>query len=243
MRLAHALLLFLIPLPATAHGGFAAAWGMEAWTIAVIALALRPARWLPFWVALGVLAAALIWPLGAPAESSLAAHMAQHMLLIAVAAPLLVFSRPALPWLKGVRAGGAAFSGAAWFATPAVAFVLHALVVWMVHAPQALAAVQANEWLHIASHAALFGSAALLWWSLRRRSRLGEACLWTLGTAIHTALLGALLTFAPRVLYRGYALEDQQLAGLVMWIPGGLLYLAAGLGLAAAWLSARERAI
>jgi cytochrome c oxidase assembly factor CtaG len=58
---------------------------------------------------------------------------------------------------------------------------------------------------------------------------------------IHTSMLGALLTFAPRLLYPTYTLEDQQLAGLIMWVPGGFLYVAAALSFAAAWLGKRER--
>ena len=58
---------------------------------------------------------------------------------------------------------------------------------------------------------------------------------------LHTGALGALLAFAPRVLYQDTTLEDQQLAGLVMWVPGGLCYLAAGLAFAHSWLAGRER--
>jgi putative membrane protein len=62
---------------------------------------------------------------------------------------------------------------------------------------------------------------------------------------LHTGALGALLTFAPHPWYLHYAagafgltaLEDQQLGGLVMWVPGGLTYMVAGLALAAAWLA------
>ena len=97
--------------------------------------------------------------------------------------------------------------------------------------------------MHFLEHAVLLGTAVLLWWSLRQRGRVasGASSLWTLGTMIHTSILGALLTFAPRLLYPAYTLEDQQLAGLVMWVPGGLLYLAAALSFAAAWMGAQEQ--
>jgi putative membrane protein len=66
-------------------------------------------------------------------------------------------------------------------------------------------------------------------------------------TAVHTSILGALLTFAPHVWYSAYStrtqawgltpLEDQQIGGLIMWVPAALVYLAAGLALFSAWLN------
>ncbi|HEU4352375.1 MAG TPA: cytochrome c oxidase assembly protein [Burkholderiales bacterium] len=155
------------------------------------------------------LAAALLGPLNGAAERSLAAHMVQHMLLIGVAAPLLALSLPALKF------------------PPALAFALHGGAIWFAHAPAMIVWMAASLTAHMAAHAALFGTALLFWSSLLRRA--GEAPLWVLATLIHTGILGALLTFAPRELYAGYSLADQQLAGLVMWVPGGFLYLAAGL--------------
>jgi putative membrane protein len=155
------------------------------------------------------LTVALLGPLHAAAERSLAAHMVQHMLLIGVAAPLLALSLPVLRF------------------PPAAAFGLHAGAIWLAHAPALIAWMAASHVAHMAAHAALFGTALLFWSSLLRRS--GQAPLWVLATLIHTGILGALLTFAPRALYAGYSAADQQLAGLVMWVPGGFLYLAAGL--------------
>lgn len=209
-------------------------WG----SLAVLSL-LRPRRWRYFFGALTALLLALVWPLERWAETSLAAHMAQHMLVIAVAAPLLVACRPSVPALKGVRAAGAVIR---WATRPPVAFVLHALAIWIGHTPAALEAAARYPIVHLLEHALLLGTAVLLWWSLRRggAGTAGAASLWTLGTMIHTSILGALLTFAPRLLYPAYTLVDQQLAGLVMWVPGGLLYLAAALSFAGAWLGKRE---
>jgi cytochrome c oxidase assembly factor CtaG len=94
-----------------------------------------------------------------------------------------------------------------------------------------------------------------LWWVLLTAGRaraegFGVSALLTLAMVMHTGLLGALLTFAPRPLYPAYepatrfgltVLEDQQLAGLLMWVPGGLIYLGLGLLLAHAWLRDAER--
>jgi hypothetical protein len=94
------------------------------------------------------------------------------------------------------------------------------------------------------------GTALLFWWALLhgREGRLGRpaAVIYLFTTAGHTSLLGALLTFSPRLWYPLYdsttapwgltPLEDQQLAGVIMWVPAGLSYLFAALGLAATWL-------
>jgi cytochrome c oxidase assembly factor CtaG len=81
----------------------------------------------------------------------------------------------------------------------------------------------------------------------------GAAVLYLFTTAVHTSILGALLTFSPTLWYPAYlrttaawgltALEDQQLGGLVMWVPAGLVYIAAGLALFAGWLRESERRV
>jgi putative membrane protein len=215
---------------------------LDPWVVAsLLPLALlRPrARW-PFAGALLALFLALFWPLAPLAHDNLAAHMAQHMLLIGVAAPLIAASRPVLPFLKG---RGALARPVLALARPASAFVLHGAAIWLGHAPAALEWSLDSHAVHAAQHLAFVATAALFWWSLLARGRrgAGESALWTLATLIHTGLLGALLTFAPRPLYPSYGFEDQQLAGLVMWIPGGLCYLAAGLAFASAWLAERGR--
>lgn len=242
MRRTLALALMAFAPCACAHSApNADDWGprLLSWgSLASLAL-LRPRRPAYFVAALLALVPALVWPLEGMARASLAAHMVQHMLIIAVAPPLLVASRPSLPLLKGRPSAGAFIR----YATrPPCAFVLHACAVWIVHTPAALRAAVHDPIVHVLEHALLFGSAVLLWWSLRRggANAAGAASLWTLGTMIHTSVLGALLSFAPRLLYSGYTMDDQQLAGLIMWVPGGLLYLAAGLSFAGAWLGKRE---
>jgi cytochrome c oxidase assembly factor CtaG len=109
-------------------------------------------------------------------------------------------------------------------------------------------------------HASFLVSALLFWWALlrtpRSRNGYGTATFYVFGTALHTSILGALLTFAPTLWYPVYegttyawglsALEDQQLGGLIMWVPAGVLYTVAGLLLIGAWLrdsEMRSRAI
>jgi putative membrane protein len=214
---------------------------LDLWVVASLLplLLLRPRAVWPFAGALLALFLALFWPLAALGHDSLAAHMAQHMLLIGVAAPLIAASRPVLPFLKG---RGALARPVLALARPWCAFVLHGAAIWLGHAPAALEWSLDSQAVHAAQHLAFVATAALFWWALLARGRTGagESALWTLATLLHTGLLGALLTFAPRALYPSYAHHDQQLAGLVMWIPGGLCYLAAGLAFAAAWLAQRR---
>lgn len=216
-----------------------------------------------FLLGMAALFLALIWPLDALGEISFAAHMAQHMLLMAVAAPLFsvagtsVAMMVALP-ARGRRIGTWIGRRWKWLLRPRIAFALHATMIWFWHAPLPFEWALQSQPVHALEHVSFLGSAMLFWSGLQRATRAGgtggegygSAALWILMTLMHTGLLGALITFAPRPLYASYIevgtvmlspMEDQQLAGLLMWIPGGLCYLAAGLAYAAAWLKRSER--
>lgn len=206
-----------------------------------------------------VLAVALTSPIDTLAGALFSMHMVQHELLMVVAAPLFVMSRPleawtwALPpaWRRPLAAAGRLRPvAAAWRALsePLGAWTLHAAVLWLWHIPWLFEAALTNDWVHALQHASFLASALLFWWSVlgrgvRRPDGVGLASLFT--TMLHTGALGALLTFAPHPWYGHYAaaalgltaLEDQQLGGLVMWVPGGLAYMAAGLAIVAAWLA------
>ena len=97
-------------------------------------------------------------------------------------------------------------------------------------------AATANEALHFAQHASFLASALLFWWMVFARRDVG-ALMALFGTMLYTGALGALMTFSKTAWYAGYALADQTLAGLVMWIPAGLAYPAAALYLATRWLA------
>lgn len=205
---------------------------------------------------------ALIWPLDALGEISFAAHMAQHMVLIAIAAPLLVLATPSVPVavaLSGLWPPTFALLARMrkmfrFALRPNVAFSIHAAVIWLWHAPLLFDAALRLAWLHVIEHMSFLGSGMLFWTALKQAGNSsgdghGIAALWTLATLIHTGMLGALITFAPRLIYSSYgdgdvislrAMEDQQLAGLIMWIPAGLCYLIAGIGFTAAWLRHAE---
>lgn len=193
---------------------------------------------------------ALFGPLDTLAEGSTAWHMVQHMLLIVVVAPLAVLARPLPQW----RAVLGPSADALWrqlhrlSRRPMSCALLHAAAIWIWHAPGPyVAAVQSTAW-HVLEHACFLFSGWLFWWSVLHPGRAGvlPAALALLFTVMHTGLLGALLSFASVPLYSAVstgsttALADQQLAGLVMWIPGGLAYLLVAVWAAWRLLSAAE---
>jgi putative membrane protein len=214
------------------------------------------ARFVTGWLSL---VAALVSPLDGWGERSFALHMVQHEILMVLAAPLLVTARPleAFTWaldpawrkpLASVARNDALARLWSFLTEPLGAWTVHALALWVWHVPRFFDAALHNEALHIAQHSCFFVSALFFWWSvLARRSRqaegVGVASLFT--TMMHTSVLGALLTFAPSVWYRSYLggalasmtpLEDQQLGGLIMWVPAGIAYIAVGLAIVTSWL-------
>jgi cytochrome c oxidase assembly factor CtaG len=177
-----------------------------------------------------MLALAVVSPLHELAERFLWVHMVQHELLMVLAAPLLVLGKPlqSFVWVQPIRLPRR-------LSDPVLAWVLHAAAIWVWHAPRAFEAALANEAMHFAQHASFLGSAVLFWWTILARPPLGAmASLFT--TMLYTGALGALMTFSRASWYSGYGLEDQQLAGLVMWIPAGLAYPVVALFIGSKWL-------
>lgn len=219
-------------------------------------------RWQPvcFWSGWLSLVLALVSPLHPLGEVLFAAHMVQHEILMLISAPLLVLSRPLVTFLWAVpfqwrRVFGrwskapAVRSSWLWLTAPLTAWLVHALAIWLWHAPLLFQATLTSALVHSAQHVSFFFSALLFWWALfyaHGRRAYGGGVLYIFTTAIHTGILGALLTFAPHLWYPAYAntteawglspLEDQQIGGLIMWVPASLVYLAAGLALFAAWM-------
>ena len=216
--------------------------------------------WCAGWSALLV---ALVSPLDPLGESLFSAHMLQHEMLMVVAAPMLVLARPLAAWtwalpLKWRVAVGALLRRPGWRSTwdtlthPLTAWSLHALALWGWHLPLLFMAALDHPTIHTLQHLSFLGTALLFWWTTlgaisRRTQGAALASLFT--TMMHTAALGALMTLSPLLWYGHYAgtsaiygldpLADQQLGGLIMWIPASAAYLAAALALAARWL--RER--
>jgi len=212
--------------------------------------------------ACAALAVALLSPLDAISDDLFTAHMIQHELLMAVAAPLFVAARPGVPMLWALplaarRAIGRVLASVPtrtiWRALtrPFDAWLLHAAVIWVWHIPRCFQFALESEAIHVFQHVSFLGSGLLFWWAIvhpRRRAALGLSIVYLFTTALHTAALGALLATAHAPWYPAYgerathwgftALEDQQLAGLVMWIPAGAAYLIAALLIVRRWLRA-----
>jgi putative membrane protein len=213
------------------------------------------------------LAAALLPPLDPLGGELFSVHMIQHEILMLVAAPLLVLGRPLPVFLwafpprarerlaRATRARGIA---ATWrfFMRPLTAWTLHAAALWIWHAPSLFDAALTDRALHDAQHLSFVLTALLFWSALlnaRARESQGAAILYLFTTTIHTGVLGALITFASRPWYPSYletaphwgytALEDQQLGGLIMWVPGSMVYIGFGLYLMARWILATERGV
>ena len=216
---------------------------------------------------------ALVSPLHALSEQLFFAHMLQHELLMAVAAPLLVLGRPLVPSLWGLprpaRQGvGALVRYPAIHATsrslgnPLGAFALHGIAIWAWHAPVLFQATLESDVVHALQHVSFLGTALVFWWTIlharvtrgaARGTGYGLAVLLLFATTLHTGALGALLTFSHTLWYPAYgsaaaswgltALEDQQLAGLLMWIPASVAYLVAALWLFARWLRESGRRV
>jgi putative membrane protein len=219
--------------------------------------ALQAAAFAGGWLALAIALVSPIDPLGTQLFS---AHMLQHELLMVVAAPLMVVGKPLAAWVwalpVGWRAGiGGFFRHPGWripwlqLSSPLGAWLVHALALWLWHVPALFDAALANEGLHTLQHFSFLFTALLFWWSAlgqAERSAQGTAMLFLFTTMVHSSALGALLTLSPIVWYPTYlqtapalgipALDDQQLGGLVMWIPAGTAYFVTGLLLAMRWI-------
>ncbi|SNR26404.1 cytochrome c oxidase assembly protein [Paracoccus sediminis] len=205
------------PIP----GGLWTAWNLDPWLIAALAIGAAATvampRWGPWLAGIAVLALAFVSPLCALSSALFSVRVLHHILMVAVAAPLLV-------WGTGWRAGG---GGAA--------FLVHLGAIWFWHMPQPYDAALGSNALYWAMEISLIASAAWLWAAMVGADRVGHAVTLSLGTLLHMGMLGALLTFATRPLFAPHllttapfgltALEDQQLAGLVMWIPAALPYV------------------
>ncbi len=288
-RLALALSGMAAAAPAGAHTGKLAqlGWNWEWWILAGLALTaggyvrglLRMdagarsrvfgvGRYAAFAAGIGVLFVALISPLDALDDQLFSAHMVQHMLLMLVAPPLLVWGRPATAWLWAFSLPSRRAIGRFWMGAPGVQRGIRALMtplavwtlsvaaLWFWHLPGPYDWALGNELVHTGEHLCFFLT-SLAFWSLvlapygRRQLDYGSSLIFVGTLGMQMGLLGAILTFAARPVYVKQAqitgawgltlLEDQQLAGLIMWVPASFVYLGAMAVLFVAWLHDAER--
>lgn len=220
---------------------WAGRWNGDPWLLAaLVLLGLSLWRWVPSerrWpaaLAWAVLAAAFVSPLCAFSSALFSVRTIHHLLLVAVAAPLLAWSLPRRP----VGPLAAAVTG-------------QAAVFWAWHAPAAYGAALSHDGVYWLMQASLLAS-ALWFWMAVRAARPPAAVAALLAAMVAMGLLGALITFAGQPLYAPHLLttwawglsplEDQQAAGLIMWAPAAAVYLAAALVLLGRWLGPGRRA-
>lgn len=180
------------------------------------------------WLALAL---ALVSPLCNLSIALFSARVGQHMWLVLVAAPLIAASRPTLI-LGRQFAGRRGVPLARRLTSPLPAAALFGLSLWFWHLPRPYQATFESHLAYWLMHVTLTGSAVLLWEMLFNgaRRRLAGRLFAGFATLLHMGLLGAIITLAPRLLYPVHALttepwglnalEDQQLGGLIMWVPG-----------------------
>jgi putative membrane protein len=223
---------------------------------------VRPTLFLSGWA---VLTLALTSPLHEAGERSFTMHMIEHELIMLVATLLLAGSGAGgmLAWglpraLRQSLAGGwKSPLQTLWrrLTEPVTATAIQATVMWVWHAPILFdRALDSFGW-HIAQHACFFLSSLLFWWAmLHSRGRgsgygVSAACLFA--TSLIGGALGALMSLSSSPWYSDYAamgmtgigldpVNDQRLAGLIMWIPGGLVHGVAAMLLFYKWLKAAE---
>jgi putative membrane protein len=206
---------------------------------------------------------ALVSPIDALSEQLSWVHMIQHMLLMNVAAPLVVVAAPLYASAWGLSPRGQRWFGRLrrdaakrrWWIyllwQPLALSALYAVVLWIWHAPALYQAALRNPFVHDLQHLTFFFVACLFWRVLldpisRFRAQPGVGVLCLFATSLHATVLGVLMALAPAPWYADYqartslwgwtALEDQQLAGLIMWMPACLAYAVAAVALFATWI-------
>jgi cytochrome c oxidase assembly factor CtaG len=228
------------------------------WRSAGFGRGVRLAQATAFWVGWTSLALTVVSPLHWLGEHLFTAHMVEHGVVILVAAPLLAYSRPGAAFLWSApivwRKGAGALLNSRlvripWTSLrhPILATTLQVLALWAWHTPPLYVWALKDPTAHRLEHLSLFLTALLFWWTLfhcRSGSRskgsnplVAIGCLFL--TMMQSGALGALLTFSPGLWYPDQEkvaadfgltpLQDQQMAGLIMWAPMGLVYTAAAL--------------
>jgi putative membrane protein len=245
------------------------AWGVRrVWRDAGKGRGVSRGQAILFASGIAVLIAALLSPLDVRADESFSAHMVQHLLIICIAAPLLVLGAPGVAFLWALPRSARASVGRWWgqrrslrtvlaiLGIPAVGWTLHLLALGFWHVPGPYDWALTHEGVHAAEHISFLITACLFWWIILpgvggRRLGYGAGVLYVTAMGTIMGLYAAVLTFAPHVWYAPYAargaaasataLADQQLAGVIMWIPTSLVYLGAALWCFVEWLKVEGR--
>jgi putative membrane protein len=202
-----------------------------------------------------VLLVALLSPLHATGEQVFAVHMVQHLLLTLVAAPLLLASNAmpvfvwSLPAAHRARVGHFVqkLEPLRWLTLPVVAWILFVATQWLWHLPVVYEAALHNRFLHYAEHLCFFVTAVLFWWPVIGAAPLGSPLsyparlVYTFTAWLPNSILGAGITSSRGQLYPSYSLADQEIAGLIMWVPGDVVFAIILLILFGQFLKQEER--
>lgn len=221
--------------PGPTPADWLARWNPDPVLLVALALGLAVAVWrmsgrerMCGTAAVVVLAIVFVSPLCALSSALFAARTVHHVLLVAVAAPMIAWSLPRRP------AGPLALATAA-----------QAAVFWAWHAPSAYGWALSNDAAYWLMQISLLGTAVWFWAAVRRASA-PAAVAALLIAMVAMGLLGALLTFTGQPVYEPHflttaawslsPLDDQQAAGLIMWAPAAAVYLAAALMVLGRWI-------
>jgi len=227
-------------------------------------------RWQAGCFAAGMLALAIaiLSPLDTLGDALLAAHMTQHMLFLVIAPPLLVLGAPMTAMLVALPREWRARLARGWHRPgphqpiwhalnhPVLAWGIAAIVLWGWHVPWVYEAAIRHPLIHDLEHATFLASATLFWWTVlqpvgHHPRPYGTSLVLLFTTALQGSALGVLMTFSSVLWYPLYddrtapwhltPLQDQHIAGAVMWVPGGIVYLIGILTVLGTWLGEDER--
>ena len=245
-------------------------WGLfRAWRRAGVGRGVPQWRAIVFATGLLAVLVALISPLDTLGDDLSWVHMTQHMMLMVVAAPLIVLGAPGLVGAWALpRAWRKMSHFPLWprravsrrrlrrlFWNPLFVWLLHAIILWAWHLPALYELALIDPLVHDIEHLSFFLVACLFWRvAIDPRAQLrlnpGLSVLYLFTTSLHAMMLGVFMALSPSVWYPIYAgrtklwglspLEDQQLAGLIMWMPGCAVYAIVAAGLLAGWLRELE---
>lgn len=214
---------------------------------------------------LAVLIVALLSPIDGLGDTYLfSAHMIQHLILLLISCPLMILGLPEAemrallkrPFFDRLEQR---------LSQPAVALLVAVGVIWTWHFPPFYNFALAHEGVHAFQHLTFLVSAAIFWWPVltpleERRMPAPAVLLYIFLASLANAVLGIILTFVPAGLYPAYLhpedpwhilvtlqntwgltpQTDQQLGGMIMWVPGSLIYLIAILGCLLRWYNHPE---
>ena len=219
----------------------------------------RPGAWsvASFLTGVVVIFVALLSPLHELGDSYLfSAHMVQHLLLMLVAPPLLLLGTPG--WLlRPALAAPRTLHITRFLTSPVMAFVAFNVVLVLWHLPPLYGLALRERGIHILEHLMFISAAVIMWWpvlsplSQAPRASYPMQMLYLFVIPTVPAILGAMITFANSVLYDWYAEAprvweisahtDQQVGGIIMWVPGGLAFLLTLIVVFLIWSGEEER--